>query len=70
MSTMGKGGSMSVPSWWEHECTEFTRHAMRENRKAYRDAGYEPKIIRKRIQKHTLEPHQLAEILRLQARRI
>lgn len=34
---------------WEHECTEFTRKAMQENRKAYREnCAYPLKIVKGR----------------------
>ena len=33
---------------WEYEIFEETREGMKENRKAYREAGYYPKITRGR----------------------
>ena len=37
---------------WEHECTELTRAAMRENLKAYREnCNYPVKVIKRREKK-------------------
>jgi hypothetical protein len=42
---------------WECECIELTRAAMVENRKAYREAGYSPRIRRRRVRREALETH-------------
>ena len=43
---------------WEHEITEYTREAMQENRKAYRDnCDYPLRVVRgrERIEQETVE---------------
>jgi hypothetical protein len=49
--------------WLDHgqgpecECVELTREAMRENRKAYRAAGFDPHIRKRRVRRERLQQH-------------
>ena len=47
---------------WEHDCTEFSQFAAKENAKLYREAGYKTKIIKKRIKKDSLGENELENI--------
>jgi hypothetical protein len=42
---------------WECECIELTRDAMKENRDAYRKAGYSPRIRKRRVHRDRLATH-------------
>lgn len=42
---------------WECECIELTRQDMKENRKAYREAGYAPRIRKRRVRRELLQDH-------------
>ena len=42
---------------WECECIETSFKDMVENRKAYREAGFEPRIRRRRVRREKLAEH-------------
>ena len=45
------------PGGWECEAIELTRDEMRANRKAYREAGYNPTIRQRRVHRDKLQSH-------------